>query len=252
MIDGAKKLGSRDVVLGEDGAAQREVIPFQAGAAGVRTMEVAVTLLDGETNQQNNKRRRLLVVENRKPRILYIEGEPRWELKFIRRALEEDANVEIVSLLRTTQNKFYRQGIKDPKELEQGFPATVDELFAYEGLIIGCMEAAAFTPSQQSLIREFVDRRGGGLLFLGGRSSLSDGGWNRTPLADLTPVTLPDRKTTFRREPAKVELTTAGRDSLITRLGRCARQERCPLEADARIGRLPGNWSCQARRSGSD
>jgi len=218
IMDGAKKLGSRDIVLGEDGAAQREVIPFQAGTAGARTIEVSVTQIGGETNQENNKRRRLLLVENRKPRILYIEGEPRWELKFIRRALEEDANVDIVSILRTTQNKYYRQGIKDPKELEQGFPATVDELFAYEGLIIGCMEAAAFTPSQQSLIREFVDRRGGGLLFLGGRNSLSDGGWNRTPIADLTPVALLDRKTTFRRESAKVELSPAGRDSLITRL----------------------------------
>lgn len=218
ILDAGKRLGSRDVVLGEDGEAQREVVPFQAGASGARTLEVAVTLLDGESNKENNKRRRLLLVENRKPRILYIEGEPRWELKFIRRALEEDPNVDIVSILRTTQNKFYRQGIKEPKELEQGFPATVDELFAYEGLIIGCVEAGAFTPSQQSLIREFVDRRGGGLLFLGGRASLSDGGWNRTNVVDLLPVTLPDRKSTFRREPAKAELTTAGRDSFITRL----------------------------------
>lgn len=218
ILDGGKPLGSRDIVLGPDRAVQREIVPFQASATGARTVEVAVTMLEGETNRENNRRRRLLLVENRKPRILYIEGEPRWELKFIRRALEEDANVEIVSILRTTQNKFYRQGIKDPNELEHGFPATVDELFRYEGLIIGCVEAGAFTPSQQSLIREFVDRRGGGLLFLGGRASLSDGGWNRTSLVDLMPVALPDRKATFRREPAKAELTTAGRDSFITRL----------------------------------
>jgi uncharacterized membrane protein len=218
VLDGGKRLGSRDVVMGEDGIAQRELIPFQASAAGARTIEVSAVALDGETNRENNRRRRLLVVENRKPRILYIEGEPRWELKFIRRALEEDSNVDIVSILRTTQNKYYRQGVKDPKELEQGFPATVDELFAYEGLIVGCIEAGAFTPAQQSLIREFVDRRGGGLLFLGGRTSLSDGGWNRTGVAEVLPVTLADRKSTFRREPAKVELTAAGRDSLITRL----------------------------------
>lgn len=218
ILDGGKQLGFRDVILGEDGVPQRESIPFQAGSAGARTLEVSVAPMDGETNKENNRRHRLLLVENRKPRILYIEGEPRWELKFIRRALEEDPNVDIVSILRTTQNKFYRQGIKDPKELEQGIPATVDELFAYEGLIIGCIEAAAFTPAQQSLIREFVDRRGGGLLLLGGRVSLSDGGWHRTPLADLMPVALADRKTTFHREPAKAELTPAGRDSLITRL----------------------------------
>ncbi len=218
VMDGGKQLGFRDVVLGGEFTPQRESIPFQAAAAGARTLEISVALLEGESNKDNNRRRRLLLVENRKPRILYIEGEPRWELKFVRRALEEDPNVDIVSILRTTQNKFYRQGIKDPKELEQGIPATVDEMFAYEGLIIGCIEAAAFTPAQQSLVREFVDRRGGGLLFLGGRVALSDGGWNRTPLADLMPVALADRKMTFRRDPAKAELTPAGLDSLITRL----------------------------------
>ena len=73
-------------------------------------------------------------------------------------------------MLRTTQNKIYRQGIGDPKELEDGFPAKAEELFAYQGLIIGSVEAGYFTPAQQELIREFADRRGGGVLFLGGRT----------------------------------------------------------------------------------
>ena len=60
-----------------------------------------------------------------------------------------------------------------PTELEEGFPATVDELFSYQGLIIGGVEANYFTPTQQELIRQFVDRRGGGILFLGGRNGLS-------------------------------------------------------------------------------
>ncbi len=44
---------------------------------------------------------------------------------------------------------------------------------AYQGLIIGGVEANYFTPAQQQLIRDFVDRRGGGLLFIGGRATLS-------------------------------------------------------------------------------
>ena len=50
-------------------------------------------------------------------RILYMEGEPRWEYKFIRQAEEDDRMVQIASIVRTTENKFYRQGIADPKEL---------------------------------------------------------------------------------------------------------------------------------------
>ena len=57
-----------------------------------------------------------------KRRILYVEGEPRWEYKFIRRAEDDDKIVQVASMLRTTENKIYRQGISDPKELERWLP----------------------------------------------------------------------------------------------------------------------------------
>jgi uncharacterized membrane protein len=121
-------------------------------------------------------------------------------------------------MLRTTENKIYRQGIDDPKELAQGFPASTEELFAYQGLIIGSVEADYFTPAQRDLIEQFVDRRGGGLLLLGGRFALADGGWGATGVADLLPALLPGRKGTFHRDPATVALTPAGADSVICRL----------------------------------
>ena len=133
-------------------------------------------------------------------RILYIEGEPRWEYKFIRQAEEDDRMVQIVSMVRTSENKIYRQGIADPKELADGFPSRPEDLFAYQGLIIGSVEAGYFTPAQQELIREFVDRRGGGLLLLGGQFALADGGWNASKLTDLMPTTLPTQPGTFHRE----------------------------------------------------
>jgi len=63
-----------------------------------------------------------------------------------------------------------------------------------------------------------VDKRGGGLLFLGGRFGLSDGGWASSSLADLFPTFLPAEKGTFHRESATVQLTAAGAESPITRL----------------------------------
>ena len=71
---------------------------------------------------------------------------------------------------------------------------------------------------QQDLLREFVDRRGGGVLFLGGHSSLADGVWTGSSLVDLLPVVLPTHKNTFHRAPAYAALTAAGADSLICRL----------------------------------
>jgi hypothetical protein len=67
-------------------------------------------------------------------------------------------------------------------------------------------------------MREFVDRRGGGLLFLGGRQALADGVWGGSQLNDLLPVTLPMINGTFQRQPATVSLTAVGADSAVTRL----------------------------------
>ena len=218
LKDGDKTLTSKEITLAADGSAQTETVLFNAGPAGIRTVHVSLGLLSNEENPGNNQMTRLVQVEERKPRVLYIEGEPRWEFKFIRRALEEDKSVQIVTMLRTTQNKIYRQGVNNPKELEAGFPATPEEIFAYEGIIIGTVEASYFTPTQQSLLRAFVDRRGGGVLFLGGRASLSDGGYAASDLKDILPVVLGDRKGTFVRDKAHLELTTNGSENLALRI----------------------------------
>jgi hypothetical protein len=216
--DGDKTLDSREVTLGADGATQVETIFFSPGDAGVKSLHFSLGPLANEENLANNAVTRLVGVTDDKRRILYVEGEPRWEYKFIRRAEDDDKIVQVASMLRTTENKIYRQGINDPKELENGFPVRPEDLFGYQGIILGSVEAGYFTPLQQELLREFVDRRGGGLLFLGGRFSLGDGGWGGSSLVDLLPTYLPSSRSTFHRDPATVELTTAGSDSPITRL----------------------------------
>ena len=215
---GAKILAQQIVTLKKDGQEQSETILFNAGTAGVKSVETSIEPLAGEENTKNNLVTRLVNVDARKPRILYLEGEPRWEFKFLRRAVEDDRTIDLVTILRTTQNKIYRQGIANPDELKDGFPTKVEELFAFDGIIIGSVDAPYLTPGQQTLLKDFVDRRGGGLLFLGGKDALSDGGWKQSADVELLPTILPDRKDTFVRVGATVELTAPGRDSLITRL----------------------------------
>src|SRR3984885_7202296 len=222
----AKVLAARTINLGPDGNQQTETLMFDIGGAGARTLQIAAVPLPGEENTANNTLTRVVNVGSDPRRILYVEGEPRWEFKFIRQAEEDDRMVQIASMVRTSENKIYRQGIADPKELASGFPSRAEDLFAYQGLIIGSVEAGYFTPAQQELIHEFVDRRGGGLLLLGGQFSLADGGWNATKLTDLFPTTLPTQAGTFHREVdprngtthTTSELAPAGVDSIITRL----------------------------------
>jgi len=216
--DGDKTLAEREITLQPDGRLQSEPLFFPVGAAGAKSLAFAVTPLPGEESQSNNSMTRPLLVSDSKRRILYIEGEPRWEYKFIRRAEDGDPTVEVVSMLRTSENKIYRQGLKSPEELAQGFPVRAEDLFSYSGIVIGSVAADYFTPLQQELLREYVDRRGGGVLFLGGSSALSDGGWGASSLNALLPTFLPQGNHNFRRNAATVELTPAGIDSPITRL----------------------------------
>ncbi len=216
--DGDKTLAAREVTLAANGALQTEPLFFSAGAAGAKSLQFGVEPLPGEENLKNNAMTRPVLVSDAKRRILYVEGEPRWEFKFIRRAEENDPTVQLVSMLRTSENKIYRQGISDPSELADGFPVRPEDLFGYAGIIIGSVDADYFTPLQQELLREYVDRRGGGVLFLGGRSSLSDGGWGASSMNELLPTFLPAGRNNFHRNAATVELTAEGMDSPITRL----------------------------------
>jgi uncharacterized membrane protein len=216
--DGDKLLATKEVTLDRDGVDQSETMFFNAGDAGVKSIVFVLEGLAGEENQHNNAVTRLVDVSAEPRRILYVEGEPRWEFKFIRRAEAEDEDVQIVSMLRTTENKIYRQGIADPSELADGFPTKAEDLFTYQAIIIGSVEAGYFTPLEQELLREFVDKRGGGVLFLGGRFALGDGGWGSSGDADLFPTFLPNRPGTFHRDAATVQLTAAGAESPITRI----------------------------------
>jgi uncharacterized membrane protein len=216
--DGDKTLAAREVTLAANGVLQTETVFFSAGAAGAKNLQFGVEPLAGEENLKNNAMTRPVLVSDAKRRILYVEGEPRWEFKFIRRAEENDPTVQLVSMLRTSENKIYRQGISDPNELADGFPVRPEDLFGYAGIIIGSVDADYFTPLQQELLREYVDRRGGGVIFLGGRSSLTDGGWGASSMNELLPTFLPAGRNNFHRNAATVELTAEGMDSPITRL----------------------------------
>ncbi|MDH5197992.1 MAG: hypothetical protein OEY20_12145, partial [Gemmatimonadota bacterium] len=161
---------------------------FVVSEPGPRRVRFSIPVQEGELLAENNTVEALLVVERRVERILYFEGEPRFEVKFLRRAIAEDDRLEVVTLLRTAEDKFLRLGVTDSTELAAGFPRTRAELFRYRGLILGSVEASFFTHDQLQMLAEFVSVRGGGLLTLGGRDAFAEGGWDQTPLADVLPV----------------------------------------------------------------
>jgi hypothetical protein len=99
-------------------------------------------------------------------------------MKFLNRAVYEDKNLSVVTLQRTADNKYLRFSKRRiPSSSPPVFPKTREELFAYRGLILGSIEAGAFTGDQLRMITDFVERRGGGLLMLGGPRAFAEGGY---------------------------------------------------------------------------
>jgi uncharacterized membrane protein len=190
--DEGRIVGSEKVELPSDGSPATVRIRATAAEPGPRLFRFRVTPQEGELVPQNNVREAIINVRDDVERILYFEGEPRWEFKYLNRAVADDKNVLSVSLQRTADNKYMRlRG--DADEIMGGFPKTREELFKYRGLIIGSVEAGLFTGDQLQMIADFVDRRGGGLLMLGGPRSFGEGGYGGTPVADALPLLIDPR-----------------------------------------------------------
>jgi hypothetical protein len=212
--EGSRIVASKQLQFGPE-PLQTVAISFTPTSKGIKEYSFTVSSPGGEEVPENNRQSRLVEVQDRSARVLYIEGEPRWEYKFLRRALELEESLHVASLLRTSQNKFYRQGIESEQELADGLPDPED-LFKFEGLIIGSIAASFFNAEQQKSIYDFVSRRGGGVLFLGGREALAAGGYHNSTLADLIPVDLETARasSSFHYAPAKFQLTSRGWDRL--------------------------------------
>lgn len=163
-------------------------VPLNATEAGPRQLQFHVATRSEEQISGNNSKYGMLSVDDSKIRILYFEGEPRFELKFVRRAVAKDKNLHVTGLVRTADAKFYRVGVESQEELRNGFPKTHDELFSYHALILGSVENSLLNAEQQNLIADFVSQRGGGLLMLGGRHAFAEGGYRTTVLQDISPV----------------------------------------------------------------
>jgi uncharacterized membrane protein len=231
--DSGRVVQQQEIRLPADGESGAARVHLTATEAGPRAFRFRIAAQPGEPIVQNNQQDVIVQVADRREKILYLEGEPRFELKFARRAVEDDENLQLVCLQRTSQNKFLRLGVDDAEELAGGFPKTREELFRYRGIVLGSVEASFFTADQLRMIAEFVSQRGGGLLALGGRHSFAEGGYGQTALADVLPVVLEEKGAAPFFVELKVEPTPYGMAHGVTQLA--ATEE----ESAARWQKLP-------------
>jgi uncharacterized membrane protein len=216
--EGTTLVESQEVYFPRDNDLVTAEVKLFPEGVGTKDYSFQLLPLQGEALEENNRRRALIQVEDSSPRVLYVEGRPRWEYKFLRQALGSDRHLVLESLLRTALNKYYRQGIEDESTLASGFPAKKEDLYSYQGLVLGDVEAGFFTYDQMEMIRDFVGDRGGGLLMLGGALTLAAGGYQNTPIEEALPVWINDGASSneligldsHRRSDARIILTAYG------------------------------------------
>ena len=188
--DGGRIIAATQITLPPDGDVAPVRVQARLNEAGARTLTFRVPLQPGEQVTQNNSQQTVVRVRAAREKILYVEGEPRYEMRFVRAAVEADSNLQLVALQRTAEGKYLRLGVDGPDELLTGVPTTRAELYKYRAVILGPIEASFFTRDQLTMLADFVSVRGGGLLLLGGRRAFGEGGYAGTPVADVMPVVI--------------------------------------------------------------
>ena len=234
--DGGHLVSTTDVTLPPDGQSATVRVTFTANDAGARLFRFRVPPQPGEQVAENNAREAMVEVNDRRERVLYMEGEPRPEAKFVRRAVTDDSNLAVTILQRTAEDKYLRLDVGSPDEVVGGFPKTREELFAYRAIILGSVEAASFSPDQLRMLADFVGKRGGGLLMLGGRRSFAEGGWAGTPVAEVLPVDFEkgargSNDTAGYFAKLSVHPTRAGADYPVTQLAGTAKASAAKWDA---------------------
>ena len=242
------------------GAPMHTVFTVAPDSATSTVYTVEIPAADGELATENNTRRILVPPQGGRRKILIVEGAPGYDHTFLKRALAQDLGLDVDAVVRKGQNDdgrdtFYVQaGGNRVGALAEGYPSKRSELFVYDAVIFGNIEADFFTRDQLTLTREFVAARGGGLLVLGARS-FDRQGLAGTPLEEVLPIDLTDRRDTVARVSADLAsappntpaMTVDGGAHPATRLAATPDESRKrwsqlpPLAAVAHVGGLrPG------------
>jgi hypothetical protein len=160
---------------------------------------------------QNNIREFMIDVVAPENRIVYLEGVPRWEFKFLKRVLLAEKTFELAAFVRGADGAFVSFG-EGRGFLPAALPNLLspDELARCKVLILGDLEVGALERSEQEALAGFVER-GGGLLILGAAKAYGSGGWKSSDILRPLLPAVPEPGSVMAEGRFAVECTAAGR-----------------------------------------
>lgn len=162
-----KEIARKDVEL--TGEPQFEELNFlpEEGQTTLK-LEVAATPLPGEVVADNNRVSQNIRVIDEKIKVLYVEGKPRWEYRYLRAVLMRDHRLDVKFLMTQGDRDLAKAA---PERYLDRFPEIAGEAFIWDLVILGDVPASYFTPAQLARIEELVRARGGSLLVLPGHQN---------------------------------------------------------------------------------
>lgn len=170
-------IGERTVRANEDGKQLEVEFPFTPQQIGHYRLTMTAALQEGELVAKNNSLSAYLTVLEGGLRILYLDGEKRFEQKFLRRAINASPDIDLDDRILDVRGKG-----KWPVDLSGDL-----KLGKYDAYILGEVDAAALGPPQLQTLSANV-AAGKGLLMIGGRGSFGWGHYRNTPIENLLPV----------------------------------------------------------------
>ncbi len=159
-----------------DGRTTRPVVTFHVPMEepGLAALTLAVGPLEGDTRRDNDRRTVMIQVADDKANVLLVNGESRWEFRYLRNALARDPHVKPTAVV------FHQPGADGSFKpaYETRFPARPDltdkhpdPLGAFDLVIVGDVAPADLTPEVMARLESYVAERGGTLVFNPGPKS---------------------------------------------------------------------------------
>jgi len=184
---------------------------YKKGAAKI---EVSIEPFEDEVSVENNRVERSVRIVNEKINVLYIEGNARWEYRYLRAILKRDPRIDATFIASNVGPEIARNS---PEHIER-FPDSLEDGFQYDLVILGDVDVSFFSDEELGLLEELVRDRGASLLMLCGPMH-SPGSYEGTPVQTMLPVRFdPDAKWEDVAESVYPVLTPEGRSSLVMTL----------------------------------
>ncbi|NNF43719.1 MAG: hypothetical protein HKO59_04825 [Phycisphaerales bacterium] len=183
LVDDATGAELDRVELPEGGETDRVTLTAEPALAGETQWRVVIETGAPDLIPENNIKPILIELVDRPLRVLYVEGYPRWEYRYLKNLLVREKSIESSVMLLSADRDFAQEGNQPITRL----PRSPEELARYDVVILGDVPAGFFNADQLDMMRNHVADRGAGLLWIGGERS-TPSSYAGSTLADLLPM----------------------------------------------------------------